>query len=127
MAFINQEMKKRIAPGVKAVLAKYNMKGTMKIRDHMVLSVTIKSGEIDMMKNCDYQRDHMQVNPYWIADNFETVAASFLIELKAAMEGPEGFDESDFQTDYHHRSHYLEINAGTYKKPYVYTPAEEKA
>ena len=120
-------MKKKIAPGVKAVLAKYNMKGTMKILNHMVLAVNIKSGEIDMMKNCDYQRDYMQVNPYWIADNFEGVAVPFLQELKAAMQGPEWFDDSDFQTDYHHCSHYLEINAGSYKKPYAYTPAKKVA
>jgi hypothetical protein len=123
MAYVSQEMKKEVAPAIKAVLKKYNMKGSIAVRHHSTLVCNIKSGALDILKAADcakYGRDYIQVNPYWIKDNYDcpTVVA-FLTELKDAMEGPEFFDHSDSQTDYFHRSHYTDINVGTYSKPYI--------
>jgi hypothetical protein len=39
--------------------------------------------------------------------------------MKAAMEGPDFFNEDDVQTDYFNRSHYVDINIGKYNKPYI--------
>jgi hypothetical protein len=41
------------------------------------------------------------------------------MEMIAAMKGPDFFDHSDAQTDYFHRSHYIDINIGTWDKPYA--------
>ena len=35
------------------------------------------------------------------------------------VEGPDFFNEDDAQTDYFHRSHYIDINIGTWNKPYA--------
>lgn len=124
MAFVSQEDKKKLAPAIKAVLKKYKMKGTLAIRHHTSLVVNIKSGELDVLGALPVSeygpRDYVQVNPYWISENYDcpTVVA-FLTELKAAMEGPDFFCEDDSMTDYFHRSHYIDINVGTFGKPYV--------
>ena len=124
MAFVSQEDKKKLAPAIKAVLKKYKMKGTLAIRHHTSLVVNIKSGELDVLGALPVSeygpRDYIQVNPYWISENYDcpTVVA-FLTELKAAMEGPDFFCEDDSMTDYFHRSHYIDINVGTFGKPYV--------
>jgi hypothetical protein len=131
MAYVSQEMKKELAPAIKAVLKKYNMKGSIAVRHHSTLVVNIKSGALDILGALPVSeygpRDYIQVNPYWIKDNYDcpTVVA-FLTELKDAMEGPEFFDHSDSQTDYFYRSHYLSMNVGNYNTPYIYTPVELK-
>ena len=119
MAYVSQEDKKKLAPAIKAVLKKYKMKGTLAIRHHSSLVCNIKSGELDVIGALPVSeygpRDYVQVNPYWISENYDcpTVVA-FLKELKAAMEGPDFFCEDDSMTDYFHRSHYIDINVGTF-------------
>ena len=123
MAYVSQEMKKQLAPGIKAVLKKYGMKGTIAVEHHMSLVVNIKSGKLDVIGALgvnEYQRDYIQVNPYWIEENYDCPkVVAFLKELKEAMEGPDFFDHSDPMTDYFHRSHYIDINVGRFDKPYV--------
>ena len=34
MAYMNQEKKKRLAPAIKEVLKKHNMKGTLSVQDY---------------------------------------------------------------------------------------------
>ena len=123
MACITQEDKKKLAPQIKAVLKKYKMKGSIAVKHHSTLVCNIKSGALDILKAADaakYGRDYIQVNPYWISDNYNcpTVVA-FLTELKEAMEGEDFFCEDDIQTDYFHRSHYTDINVGNYNTPYI--------
>ena len=124
MAYVSQELKKKLAPGIKAVLKKYGMKGTIAVRHHMSLVVNIKSGKLDVLGALpvgEYgPRDYIQVNPYWIEENYNCPkVVAFLSELKEAMEGPDFFDHSDPMTDYFHRSHYIDINVGQFDKPYV--------
>jgi hypothetical protein len=124
MACVTQEDKKKLAPAVKAVLKKYEMKGSIAVKHHSTLVCNIKSGKLDILGALPVSeygpRDYIQVNPYWIKENYEcpTVVA-FLTELKSAMEGEDFFCEDDIMTDYFHRSHYIDINVGTYNKPYV--------
>jgi hypothetical protein len=42
-----------------------------------------------------------------------------MTEMIAAMKGPDFFDHSDIQSDYFHRSHYIDINIGSWDKPYA--------
>lgn len=114
MAYVSQSLKAELAPTIKAVLKKYNMKGSISVRHHSSLVVTIKQGAIDFGTD-----DYIQVNTYWINDHYEGVARDFLNELKDAMEGPNFFNEDDAQTDYFHRSHYIDINIGAWNKPYA--------
>lgn len=116
MAYVSQEKKSQLAPAIKAVLKKYNMKASISVRHHSSLVVTVKQGPIDFGKD-----DYIQVNTYWINDHYEGKARDFLNELKAAMEGPDFFNEDDAMTDYFHRSHYIDINVGQWNKPYIFT------
>ena len=113
MAYVSQEMKAKLAPTIKAVLKKYKVKGSIAVRNHMSLVVTIKEGAVN------FGKDHIQVNPYHIDAHYAGKARSLLNELKAAMEGPEFFCEDDAMTDYFHCSHYIDINIGKWDKPYV--------
>ena len=123
MAYVSQEMKKELAPQIKAVLKKYGMKGSIAVRHHMSLVVNIKSGKLDILGALgasEYERDYVQVNPYWIEENYDNPeVVAFLSELKEAMEGPNFFCHDDSMTDYFHRSHYIDINVGQFNKPYV--------
>ena len=107
MAYVNQEKKKALAPAIKAVLKKYDMKASIAVRHHSSLVVTLKEGPIDfaMKHPLDYQ-----VNVYWIDDHYadHPVARDFLKEL----------NHDDSMSDYFHRSHYIDINIGKYEKPY---------
>ena len=50
MAYISQEEKKELLPGIKKVLKTYNMKGTVSIRHHSTLIVTLTEGELDLIR-----------------------------------------------------------------------------
>ena len=119
MAYVSQADKKSLAPAIKAVLKKYNMKGSISIRNHSTLCVTIKSGAIDF----DIRDAYEDVNVYWIDQHYTGIARDFLNELLDAMKGPNYFNNDDAMTDYFSRSHYTDITIGTaWNKPYTYMP-----
>ena len=122
MAYVSQADKKALAPAIKAVLNKYGMKGSIRVRHHSTLVVTVKSGAIDFS---EYMRGdaYIDVNPYWIDQHYSGIARDFLNELLDAMKGPNYFNDDDAMTDYFSRSHYTDICIGTaWNKPYTYMP-----
>jgi len=137
MAYINQNEKKELAVGIKSVLKKYGVKGTIGVRHHSTLVVNLKSGKLDIIQNWfdtttkngttnDYgdvitKPEYMQVNEYWIDRNYSNTVKDFLNELVDAMKGPNYFNHDDSQSDYFHRSHYTDINVGNWNKPYTVT------
>ena len=116
MAYVSQEDKKALAPAIKKVLNKYGMKGSISIRHHSTLVVTLQSGAIQFEHS--HGDGYTQVNVYHIESHYEGHAKAFLLELLAAMKGPDYFNEDDAMTDYFHRSHYTDINIGKWNKPY---------
>lgn len=112
MAYMNQERKKQLAPGIKAVLQKYGMKGTIAVRDHMVLVVNIKEGALPF-------ENYEQVNPYHVSRFYEGEKREFLTELLSAMRGDMWYDNSDAMTDYFDTAYYMNINVGNWNKPYT--------
>ncbi len=137
MAYFNQEDKKKVAPAIKAVLKKYEVKGSISVSNHSTLVVTIKEGKLDFIsaakKVCEYQAqrtgrqtysvgDYIQVNRHHVVDNHREVEenkiADFYEELITAMKGNEWFDKSDIQTDYFHTAYYMDINVGKWDKGY---------
>ena len=122
MAYVSQADKKSLAPAIKAVLNKYGMKGSIRVRNHSTLCVTVKSGAIDFS---EYMRGeaYIDVNEYWIDQHYAGIARDFLNELLEAMKGPNYFNNDDIMTDYFSRSHYTDITIGTaWNKPYTYMP-----
>ena len=61
MAYVSQADKAKLAPQIKKVLNKYGMKGSISIRHHMSLVVTLQSGAIDF-KDYSHGDGYIQVN-----------------------------------------------------------------
>ena len=120
MAYVSQADKKRLAPGIKAVLKKYDMKGTIAVRNHRTLVVKLRSGRIDFSPYMHARDTHIDVNVYWIDSHYRGVARDFLNELLDAMKGDQYFNDDDAMTDYFSRSHYTDIEVGAWNKPYVF-------
>lgn len=140
MAYMSQENKKAIAPQIKAILKKYGMKGSIGVRHHSTLVVTLQSGKLDIIGNlidngrtdwatADNRPDHIEVNTYWLDDNYSGEVLSFLKELKDAMNGAgsgseQNFDKSDMMSDYHHVGWYNTIRVGRWDKAFVLNQKE---
>ena len=121
MAYVSQEMKSELAPAIKTILKKYGLKGSLAVRNHSTLALTIKSGKIDFAKLSTSDNFNYQVNTYWTDSHYTGKAKKFFAEVIAAMKGPKFFDHSDSMTDYFHCSHYIDINLGNWNKPYIVT------
>jgi len=142
MAWMNQDKKQKLAPAIKAVLKKYGMKGTIGVNNHSTLVVNIKSGKLDILGNyADITMENMwkatfprteeevrsitnlDVNTYWIHEQFSGKVREFMEELKDAMNGKgseiHNHDNSDIQTDYFDVGWYIDINVGRWNKPYI--------
>ena len=138
MAYMNQEKKSKIAAALKPILKKYGVKGTLSVRNHSTICLTLKSGNIDFIENfiktdidspvarkmsqdqIDYLRRNrnMDVNPYWFQEHFSGVAKEFLSEAFQALKAADWYDESDAQTDYFNTAYYVDLNIGKWNKPY---------
>ncbi len=135
MAYMNQEMKAVIAAKIKPILAKYGVKGSLSVRNHSTIVLTLKSGKIDFIGNMNrvcgashYQTSrgfrpvtsgNIDVNPYWYQDHFDGVAKKFLDEVIPAMKGADWYDRSDIMTDYFDTAYYFDVNVGKWNKPYI--------
>ena len=126
MAYVSQDDKAKLAPAIKKVLSKYGMKGSISIRHHSTLVVTLQSGAIDFGEYT-HGDGYIQVNVYHIERHYKGKAQKFLTELLAAMKGPGWFDKSDSMTDYFHLKHYCDINVGRWNKPYFLQNTAKKA
>jgi hypothetical protein len=135
MAYMNQELKAERAPAIKAILKKYNVKGSLAVRSHMTLVLNIKSGAIDFIRNFNktVSADHylvshgftpaeksLSVNPYHYDKHFSGKALAFMNEIFAAM-NKGNHDNSDVQTDYFDVGFYVDVNIGQWDKPYELT------
>ena len=135
MAYVNQEMKSKIAAALKPVLAKYGVKGSLSVRNHMSIVLTLKSGKIDFIGNSNrvcgashYQvsrgftpntSGHCSVNTYWYQDHYDGAAKDFITEALQAMKSAGWYDRSDAMVDYFDTAYYIDINIGKWDKPYI--------
>ena len=123
MAYVSQEMKKELAPAIKAVLKKYRMKGSIAVNNHSTLEVNLSEGYVDCISKGERILGlggvSKNVNVYHIDEWYEGIAKKFLNELLDAMKGPKYFNNDDAMTDYFSRSHYTDINIGKWNKPIV--------
>lgn len=123
MAYMNQEKKKALSPKIKAVLKKYRCTGSLRIRNHSTLCLSIREGRVDPFKDSVSVTDHMKrygtisVNTHWIQDHYTGPTRDMIRELILAMnEG--NHDRSDASADYFDVGWYIDINFGDWKKPY---------
>jgi hypothetical protein len=129
MAYMNQERKAKIATILKPILKKYGVNGSLSVRNHMTICLTVKSGKIDFIGNFNetvntVRGDRMavgsiDVNPYWFQDHFSGVSKQFLTEAFKALKGADWYDRSDAMTDYFDTAYYVDLNIGKWNKHYV--------
>ena len=122
MAYMNQEKKAKIAPQVKAILKKYNVKASLAVRNHSTLVLNVKQGPIDFIKDFGNPEDAakfgIQVNPYHYRSHFTGKSVKFLEEVITAM-NVGNHDRSDIQSDYFDVGWYVDVNIGQWNKPYA--------
>ena len=135
MAYMNQERKAKITKMLKPILAKYKVKGSLSVRNHSTIVLTLKSGAIDFIGNSNrvcgndfYQvqrgfkpttSGYDQVNPYWFQDHYDGDAKAFLTEAFKALKSADWSDESDAMIDYFNIAYYVDVNIGKWNSPYV--------
>ena len=137
MAYMSQQRKAELAPAIKAVLKKFGVKASIAVRHHATLVLNIKSGPIDFIGNLNkvcsvapgadrygaYRPavGSIDVNPYHYQNHFDGKALAFLTAIMPVMYGPDYYDRSDIQSDYFDCSHYIDVNVGSWNKPYELT------
>lgn len=135
MAYMNQERKAKIAANIKPILKKYGVKGTLSVRHHSTICLTLKSGAIDFIANSNrvcgdnfYQvsrgfrpntSGYCDVNPYWFHEHYDGTAKDFLTEVFTALKSAGWYDRSDAQVDYFDTAYYTDVKIGNWDKPYV--------
>lgn len=132
MAYFNQERKAAMAPSIKAICKKYNVKASLAVRHHSTVCLNIKQGAIDFIGNSNKviaaqpggfrngspSTTCMDVNPYWYQEHFDGKALKFLNEVFAVLNGG-NHNRSDIQTDYFDVGWYVDVNIGQWDKPYI--------
>ena len=135
MAYMNQERKAKITKILKPILAKYKVKGSLSVRNHSTIVLTLKSGAIDFIGNSNrvcgndfYQvqrgfkpttTGYDQVNPYWFQDHYDGDAKAFLTEAFKALKSADWYDESNAMIDYFNTAYYVDVNIGKWDTPYI--------
>lgn len=115
MAYMNQEKKSLIAKHLTPILKKYNVKGTLSVRHYSEIILKISSGDIDFGGN------HPNVNTYWLDKFFDGIALEFLTEAVNALKSAGYYNNSDAMRDYFDIAYYVDIQIGTFNKPYKLT------
>ena len=133
MAYVSQELKAKLAPGIRAICKRYGVKASLAVRNHSTLVLNVKQGKIDFVENFNrvcsgrprsnstgFQpaRDHISVNPYWYQEHFDGRALRFLSEVLPAMNAG-NHDRSDIQSDYFDVGWYVDVNIGQWNRPYA--------
>jgi hypothetical protein len=133
MAYMNQERKAKIQAAIKPILNRYGVKGSLSVRHHSTIVLTLKSGKIDFIENSNrvcsashYQvsngfrlntKGYSDVNPYWYQEHYDGQALAFLKEVMAVLNSG-NHDRSDVQTDYFDVGWYVDVNVGRWDRPY---------
>lgn len=134
MAYFSQERKAAIAPVVKNILKKYGLKGSLRVRNHMTVVLTLTGGKIDFIGNHkdvmgrdkeDYfawgaDRGNIDVNVYHYRNQFDGEARDALAELIAALNDG-NHDRSQIEYDYFDVGWYVDVQVGKWNKGYVVT------
>lgn len=129
---MSQERKAQIAPQVRAILKRYRIQGSLGVRNHSTLVLTIRSGSIDFIGNFNRTNanrprpahlpfrpanNNIDVNVYWYHEHFSGQSRAALKELIEAM-NQGNHDRSDSQTDYFDVGWYVDVNIGRWDRPY---------
>lgn len=137
MAYINAKDVEAIRSELKAAFPEFKF-GVRK-RDHMAVTVTIKSGPVDfsdIFAQDEYsaRKQYVQLNTYHLDSFYGQHAKTFarMVEIiRTAPARGEGYhrgtgyyNNSDAQIDYFDTAYYYDLHIGAWDKPYIHTPAK---
>lgn len=142
MAWVQKEVVTKVREALKVLNKEYGMKTSVSGTNSSSLKVRILSGKIDFIQNridmltndnryTEAEKAHnikymtefnsgIQVNHYWLDTVFSGIALEYLEKLKAIM-SVDHWDKSDIQSDYFNCAYFMNIDIGTWDKPYVVT------
>lgn len=122
MAYMNQEKKAAIAVELKKVMPK-GWKYSLAVRNHSTIVCTIKSAPVDLIAEVrrvsgkNLIDNDYDVNPYHPHVGFDENLDNIHVILAAL--NLNNYDNSDIQTDYFDKGHYVDLNIGKWKSPFV--------
>ncbi len=127
MAYLDPAKKKDLDRQVKAVAKEYGVKLTTRTVSYMTYNITLRQSKYafkNTVENYDGQQvQRRNINHVWLKDNKQLTEEEkeFITKLKNIVFSKENgyYDHTDAQMDYFHTAWYLDIELGTYDKPYV--------
>lgn len=125
MAYMNQEMKAKIAAELKKVMPK-GWKYSLGVDNHSTIVLNIASAPVDLLKIAHAAGYSsvcgVQVNPHHMDRHFkDTEVGELFAEIQKVLYGCGYYDNSDVQTDYFETAYYVNVNIGKWNKAFVNT------
>ena len=136
MAWMNQERKAEIAANLNKVMPRA-WKWSLSVHHHSTIVLTITEADVDLLTiyNAKAQTqfewkhpnetwmpsNYVQVNEFWLQDQFEVELLAQFEKFKAAL-NVGNHDNSDPMTDYFDVGWYVSINLGKWDRPFRYVP-----
>ena len=133
MAYVDKSKKAKIKAALEVALKGTGVKYTLAVRDHSTIVCTVKSSAIDFIKNnretiddirrfyepiqSEKQKTYLDVNPYHYRDHFSGEARDIIEKIIYAL-NTDNYDNSDSMSDYFDKGHYVDLQIGSWKKPY---------
>lgn len=138
MAYMNQERKALIAAQLKKVVPA-QWKYTLAVRNASTIVMTITQAPVDLIGEClrvsqkyesaskstsNERPSNLDVNPYYLDRQFD---GDLLVTMKKIMdclnlrdvEGQQNWDKSDIMTDYFNVGWYVDLNIGSWNRPFL--------
>lgn len=122
MAYMNQEIKKQKEFNIKKILKSFNLKGTLSVRNHSTLVLTIKKGQLDFVGEYKEAYSSARDTPIMVSRyNYRNVHSKKIVEFldeifKELNYG--NWNNSRPEVDHFDIGWYVEVNVGTWKSPY---------
>ena len=133
MAYMNQNRKAIIKQNLDKICKPLGIKYSLSVRSGMTICMTLKSAPIDFIGNCnDSMREpshvyygknisfseYLQVNPYHFKNQFSGKALEIITKIFEALYSAGWYDRSDAQTDYFDTAYYIDLDIGSWNKPF---------
>lgn len=142
MAYMNQELKAKIAANLKKVVPE-GWKYSLAVRNHSTIVFTLRQAPVDILGNIreaiavkDFGNSYgskvevglyWQVNSYYLESQFSGEVRDVMLKIQEALNDG-NWDKSDIQTDYFNVGWYVDINIGRWDEPFLDTvPAPARA
>ena len=128
MAYMNQDKKAKIAAALKQVVPA-DWKYSLRVNHHSSIVMTIRSAPIDLMARLypEFIGDNIDVNHHWAHEHLAECPEKQIILQIIDCLNLGNWNRSDIQTDYFDVGHYVDLQIGSWDKPFFVTEQLKKA